>query len=338
MTLVPLFCGQCGATLVKTLVEERERQVCQSCGTIAYRNPLPVASALVTNERREVLLVKRSHEPQRGEWCLPIGFAELGETIAEAALRELREEAGIEASILLLLDVDSEESDYYGDLLIVTYEAQKSGGVEVPGSDAEEAAYFPLDALPPLAFRANVRAVAALREVHREEWAIRASFESLQSGEPAGMLSDAMVALVRDHADEIARLWVADVRANPTTPSYHDADPEQLRRIAVAAILLFGRWLKGDRAEADEEVRGFYRTVGGRRRADGFALAELLSALMLLRKHVWSRARTRGVWQGSLEAYRVLELDRRLVLFFDRAMYHAARGYGSAGLSAVADD
>jgi 8-oxo-dGTP diphosphatase len=327
MTLIPRFCAQCGGALVEDLVDERMRQVCPACGTIAYRNPLPVASALVVNERREALLVKRCREPQRGEWCLPIGFAELGETIAEAALRELREEAGIEGRILRLLGVDSYESMYYGDLLIVTYEVEKTGGAEAPGSDTEAAAYFPLDALPPLAFPANARAVAALREAHREDWAIRDSFASLQTEVPAGMLSDALVPLVRDHADEIAQLWIDEVRSNPTTPSYRGVDPEALRRDAVRALTQFGRWLGGDRAE--REIRDFYRAIGARRRAAGFDLVEVLSSLMLLRKHVWSYAHARGVWPGSLEAYRVLELDRRLVLFFDRAMYHAARGFAT---------
>lgn len=333
MTLVPKFCSQCGESLVETVVEERARQVCPCCGTIAYRNPLPVASAAVVNERHEVLAVKRRQDPHRGEWCLPIGFAELGETIAEAARRELREEAGIEARILRLLDVTSEESEFYGDLLIVTYEAEKTGGTETPGSDAEETAYLPVDALPPLAFRANERAVAALREARAEEWAIRASFESLQAGGSGGMLSDALVGLISTHADEIARLWLADVQTNSTTPSYSDADPEHLWPLVVTAVSQFGRWLSGDGAE--EEIRRFYRSLGARRREEGFALAELLSSLMLLRKHIWSCARSHGVWQGPLEAYRVLELDRRLVLFFDHAMYNAVCGYG-AGPETVA--
>lgn len=327
MTFVPRFCARCGEGLLDSMVEDRPRQVCPSCGTIAYRNPLPVASAAVVNEQREVLVVKRRQDPHRGEWCLPIGFAELGETIAEAAQRELREEAGIEARVLRLLDVTSEESDFYGDLLIVTYEAEKTGGMEVPGSDAEEAAYLPVEALPALAFRANERAVAALREARREEWAIRDSFESLQAGESGGLLSNALVALISTHAHEIARLWLADVQTNSTTPSYHDADPEHLWPLVVTAVSQFGRWLSGDGAE--EEIRHFYRSLGARRRDEGFALAELLSSLMLLRKHIWSCARSRGVWQGPLEAYRVLELDRRLVLFFDHAMYNAVCGFGT---------
>jgi len=108
-----------------------------------------------------ILLVKRRDEPQQGRWCLPIGFAELGETIRAAALRELHEEAGITGRIVALLDVDSYASDFYGDLLIVTFEVRKTSGTERPGDDAAEVRYFPARALPPLAFSANDRAVAS---------------------------------------------------------------------------------------------------------------------------------------------------------------------------------
>jgi ADP-ribose pyrophosphatase YjhB (NUDIX family) len=325
MALVPRFCSQCGTALVAGVVDDRPRELCPACGTVAYRNPLPVASALVLNDKREVLLVRRSRDPRRGHWCLPIGFAELGETIAEAARRELREEAGIEGRPLHLLDVDSYDSDFYGDLLIVTYEFAKTGGDERSGDDADAVGYFPIDALPELAFSANRRAVQACRERHQEEWAIRDSFANLQTERPTGMLSDALVALVRDHSEEIGSLWLADVRSNATTPSYRGIDAGALLRNGMTALSQFSRWLRGDQAEG--EIRTFYRTVGRERRGQGFGLHEVLSSLMLLRKHVYGYARTRGVWERPVDVYRVLELDRRLVLFFDRAMYHAARGY-----------
>ncbi|MCK4413172.1 MAG: NUDIX domain-containing protein [Candidatus Eisenbacteria sp.] len=334
MSLTPLFCSQCGAELERRLLDGRQREMCPACGTVSYRNPLPVAAAVVLNKAREVLLVRRRQEPHRGEWCLPIGFAELDETIAQAALRELREEAGIEGSVLRLLDVDSYGSDYYGDLLIVSFEVAKTGGREAPGDDAEEVAYFPLDGLPPLAFASNERAIAACREVHQDEWAIRDSFARLQSDQPApasaALLSDALVALIRDHAGEIADAWLEDVRSNPTTPSYGSYDPQELLGRGEQALSQFSRWLRGD--EAEQEIRDFYRRLGAQRGAEGFAPHEVVSSLTLLRKHVWLFARRQGMWERPIDVYRVLELDRRLVLFFDRAVYQTIKGF-QAGLT-----
>ncbi|WP_328314042.1 NUDIX domain-containing protein [Streptomyces sp. NBC_00442] len=72
---------------------------CTACGTTAYRNPLPVAVALlpVTDARGGGLIViTRTIEPQRGGRALPGGFIDHGESWQSAVVRELREETGIE--------------------------------------------------------------------------------------------------------------------------------------------------------------------------------------------------------------------------------------------------
>lgn len=321
------YCGQCGAPLDTRIVEDRPRDVCSKCGKVSYENPLPVAASVVLNEEREVLLVKRKRDPHKGMWCLPIGFAETGETISQAACRELQEETGIEGRVLRLLDSDSFDSDFYGDLLIVTFELEKTGGVEQAGDDAEAVAYFALDELPELAFSSNEKALAVCAQVHEEEWAIQDSFESLQADEGDALLSDALVALVRDHAEDITRLWRAEVRSNPSTLSYRTVDPEHLMERGDTAVTQFGRWLKGH--EAEEEVRIFYRMLGQERKSQGFALHEVLSSLTLLRKHMWTYALSQGVLTRPIDVYRLLELNRRIALFFDKAIYHTARGFAA---------
>jgi len=316
------------------------RQVCPACSRIAYRNPLPVASSVVLDEQRRVLLVKRAEEPQKGHWCLPIGFAELDESIAEAALRELREETGIEGEVLRLLDADSTHSDLYGDLLVVSFEVRPLPGKPRPGDDAQDAAWFALDELPPLAFPSNDKALALCLRLHEDDWAIQDSFQRLHSdssalvfdheqAQPGALLSDALVALVRHRARQIAALWLQDVRSNPTTPSYKDHDAQDLLARAAKALSQLERWLA--RGEAEKEVGAFYRQLGAQRRAQGFRLAEVHSSLSLLRKHVWSFARAQGLWQRPLDVYRAMELDRRLVLFFDRASYQVTRGFEGEG-------
>jgi len=324
MPLTPRFCSQCAAPIEQRPVEGRPRDVCPACGTVFYRNPLPVAAAVVLDPARRVLLVRRAREPHRGMWCLPTGFAEEHETIADAALRELAEEAGVDGRILQLLDVDSSHSDFYGDLLVVTFEVLAVGGEARPGDDAEAVDWYPLDAVPPLAFTSHEKALAACRERHREGWAIQDSFLRLEGG-GGEMLSDALVALVRDHADEVAALWLADVRSSPSTRSYAQADPGPLVANTATALSQFGRWLRGD--EAESEVRAFYRALGRERRDQGYDLHEVLSSLTLLRKEVWTFARDRGMWARPIDVYRVLELDRRIVAFFDRAAYQTVRGW-----------
>jgi ADP-ribose pyrophosphatase YjhB (NUDIX family) len=159
MRLIPKFCAACGHRVETRDLDGYPRQICPACNRIHYRNPLPVAAALVRSAAGEILLVRRAKRPHQGAWCLPMGFAEIGETIDQAAQRELKEEAGIDARILHLVDAHSTLSDYYGDLLIVTFAMEKTGGIEVAGDDADDVRYFPVDDHPPLAFTANERAL-----------------------------------------------------------------------------------------------------------------------------------------------------------------------------------
>ena len=95
MSFPPLnFCSKCGARLALRVPpgDSLPRRVCDSCGTIHYRNPLVVVGTIPVWEER-ILLCKRAIEPRYGRWTLPAGFMELGETTAQAALRETMEEA-----------------------------------------------------------------------------------------------------------------------------------------------------------------------------------------------------------------------------------------------------
>ena len=329
---------------------DRPRDVCSVCGTVLYQNPLPAAGALVLDDQRRVLLVKRKFPPAEGMWCLPIGFAEMGETIAEAALRELLEETGVTGRALRLIDVDSSHGEFYGDVLVVTFEVQKLLGMERPGDDAAEVEYFPLDQLPPLAFPHNEKAIRLCADLHGDEWAIHDSFRHLEEGVAtaagggsggeacagnggaatggaagAQMLSDSLIGFVNESIPLVARLWLADVRSNHTTPAYLRLDPDALLAECTASLRQLGRWLEGESTE--EQIKQSFRDLGARRQAQGVPLHELLSAIMLLKRQMWAHARSQGVWQRPMEMYRVMELQSRFAVFFDRAMYYSARGY-----------
>ena len=90
----------------------------------------------------EVLLIRRGKAPRKGEWSLPGGGIELDETTKAAALRELREETGLEAEILGLLDV-VDLIDGHGHAILVDYAARWISGEAVAGDDAMEARFWP---------------------------------------------------------------------------------------------------------------------------------------------------------------------------------------------------
>ncbi len=174
-----LFCNYCHGSLAKGHHEGKERQICESCGEIYYENPLPVVSVIVANANRELLLVKRAREPAKDMWCFPIGFAESGESIEDAAMRELKEEAGIDGRVLEIVDVFSESNEIYGEVLVVSYEAERLGGTEMAGDDAVDCAYFTLANLPRLAFPSQKRALKKFIALKKDAWNITDSFQEL---------------------------------------------------------------------------------------------------------------------------------------------------------------
>ncbi len=86
--------------------EDRERQVCDACGFVAYENPKVVVGSVVGDEGR-ILLCRRAIEPRRGFWTIPAGYMELGETAEEGARREAWEEARARLQLERLLAVYS---------------------------------------------------------------------------------------------------------------------------------------------------------------------------------------------------------------------------------------
>lgn len=94
------FCSSCGAAVTVRIPagDSLPRHVCDQCGTIHYRNPRLVVGALPVWQDK-ILLCRRAIEPRLGMWTLPAGFMENGETVAEAALRETREEANADIDL-----------------------------------------------------------------------------------------------------------------------------------------------------------------------------------------------------------------------------------------------
>ena len=73
-------------------------RVCNRCGAVSYRNPLPVVVLLLPIDSDGVLVIRRGERPRKGQLALPGGFIEVGESWQQAAARELREETRVRIS------------------------------------------------------------------------------------------------------------------------------------------------------------------------------------------------------------------------------------------------
>jgi ADP-ribose pyrophosphatase YjhB (NUDIX family) len=148
-----LFCTYCGGVLSRRFIYGQNRLVCCQCSEVAWENPVP-ASACIVFDNNKILLVKRSVEPQFGKWCLPGGFHEVDETIRESALRELREETGLEGTIEGIVDVYNQLDATYPNVLLVAFyvSVPKPIGIITVNDDADDYVFYKEDELPEIAF------------------------------------------------------------------------------------------------------------------------------------------------------------------------------------------
>lgn len=126
---------------------------CPKCGAeLPRRNPAPTVDVLVYEPDRGVLLVERRFPPPG--WALPGGFVEYGESCETAAVREAKEETGLSVVLTDLLGVYSRpDRDPRGHTMTVVYVARaRDLSALAAGDDAGRAVFFPLEALPQLAF------------------------------------------------------------------------------------------------------------------------------------------------------------------------------------------
>ena len=101
--------------------------------------PILAASAVVTDDDGRFLLVKRGHQPAQGLWSLPGGSVEDGETLAQAAVREVKEETGLDIATgeeVWLIHVELAHGRHYE---VHAYAATVTGGVLRAGDDADDA-------------------------------------------------------------------------------------------------------------------------------------------------------------------------------------------------------
>lgn len=332
-----VFCNFCSGSLDKEFLEGKERQVCQTCKHVYYENPLPAVSVILPNEKRELLLVKRARDPFMNMWCFPVGFAETGESIEDAALRELKEESGVDGRIVQIVDVSSDQTELYGELLIVTFEAEKIGGTEAAGDDACAFGYFPAANLPKLAFGSQEQALRKFMGLKKDLWDMSDSFrrlvaETTSNSPPGGerLLSDELILVIEANAAYIVDLWISDISTNPSTRGYHGLDREGLASKAFYIIGQLEAWLKGGKSESD--LKQFYLALGEQRRTERIAAEEVVGSLSILKKHIFRFTSMAGVWDRPVDLYRVLELGERLIYFFDRAAYYTLMGYGREAL------
>ena len=142
------FCQRCGKRLSEKRIEGRMRPHCPACRYVVFLDPKVAAVALVV-DGDGLVMVKRGVEPQYGKWAFPSGYVDRGEVVEAAAVREVKEETGLDVALDKLIGVYSLEGN---PVVLVVYSAHIIGGAVAAGHDALDVRTFALDELPPLPF------------------------------------------------------------------------------------------------------------------------------------------------------------------------------------------
>ncbi len=140
------FCPLCGGRFEKKrLVQnEPERLVCSSCEFVFYLDPKLVACTIAETSNG-IVLQQRNKEPKAGQWVLPGGFVDRGETLQEAAKREFFEETGLHTRIHSLLGNYS----YPGEAnIIIVYKSEITGGTIRPCHESMAIGEFKKEEIP----------------------------------------------------------------------------------------------------------------------------------------------------------------------------------------------
>lgn len=156
------FCPRCGGALEERLLKATDpvRLVCTVCGFVFYLDPKIAVGTIIRVDDGRLVLVRRAIEPGYGKWVFPGGYVDRGEPLPVAAIREAREESGLEVRLDGLVNVYS----YAGRApVIVVYAATAIGGTLQIDDESLECATVTSGEIPwgDLAFRSTREALTA---------------------------------------------------------------------------------------------------------------------------------------------------------------------------------
>jgi 8-oxo-dGTP diphosphatase len=157
-------CPYCRADLLRMESGQKLRPTCPECGFVQFTNPSPAISIVIL-QGENVLLGQRRGHPGAGQWAIPSGYIEFEDDFLTTAIREAKEETGLDVRIDSILNVVSSFFSPRFHFLSLYVTAHVGGGSLSAGDDLAAVAWYPLSGpLPELAFQEDIDMLAWYRD------------------------------------------------------------------------------------------------------------------------------------------------------------------------------
>jgi hypothetical protein len=134
-----------------------------------------------------------------------------------------------------------------------------------------------------------------------------------------------LVELMERDAELLTQRTVKDILSREETKHYRGLPENRVYERTLDVFQRLGFWLEGSKDKAD--IREYYTRLGGQRFQEGIPLAEVIMALMLIKRHLWNYAEENKVLTSAFEFRQSLEHNNTVVQFFDRCIYFTTIGY-----------
>ncbi|MEJ7837939.1 MAG: NUDIX hydrolase [Thermomicrobiales bacterium] len=151
-----MFCSVCGGETTDVIRDGALRPVCRDCGQAVFLDP-KLAVTVVLEQNDTILLgLRGAHTREPGKWSFPGGFVDRGEVVESAAVREVFEETGLQATLSPILDLLSHDGD---STVLAVYAATSFEGTPAAGDDLDDLGWFHPDSMPDLAFEHDLHII-----------------------------------------------------------------------------------------------------------------------------------------------------------------------------------
>ena len=138
-------------------------------------------------------------------------------------------------------------------------------------------------------------------------------------------VSERLVNLIEKSADELTRAHLQDIKSHTNMPTYQGWNEKEVYDRVFLVYSQLGKWIS--KTTTKEEIRDYWTSLGRERRREGFALAEVVHAIHLVRKQLWNKVETEGLLDSAMDLLLAMELFNHVTQFFDRAVFYTVCGY-----------